>query len=73
MRRLVVDGFVDRNARRGRARRVVIAKCLKSTLASWYPEGESRENLAQAIDANPDICVPGTTLQFLRPTSLSST
>ena len=59
MTRPVVDRFIHSQASRSRSHRVVIGYRLKPPFAGRDAEGESRQNLAQPVNSNPNVMRPG--------------
>ena len=59
VRARIVAGFVARYARRCLADRVIRAESLKPPFAGRDAEGESRQNLAQPVNSNPNVMRPG--------------
>ena len=59
MTRPVVDRFIHSQASRSRSHRAVIGYRLKPPFAGRDAEGESRQNLAQPVNSNPNVMRPG--------------
>ena len=59
MTRPVVDRFIHSQASRSRSHRPVVGYRLKPPFAGRDAEGESRQNLAQPVNSNPNVMRPG--------------